>query len=119
MSALPKMATATPYPPQRNSPYMKVDNDNDDDGDDDNGDDDDDGHDDDIENGENGNDDPVYTSAKLTVQYMKVDNDNDDDDGYDYGKFRLSLKLDFDCNHDSVSAASMKSGLPERDLERI
>ena len=54
--------------------------------------------------------------------YMKVDNDNDGDDdgddGYDYGKFRLSLKLDFDCNHDSVSA-SMKSGLPERDLERI
>ena len=51
--------------------------------------------------------------------YMKVDNDNDGDYGYDYGKFRLSLKLDFDCNHDSVSAASMKSGLPERDLERI
>ena len=49
---------------------------------------------------------------------MKVDNDNDGDDGYDYGKFRLSLKLDFDCNHDYVSA-SMKSGLPERDLERI
>ena len=49
---------------------------------------------------------------------MKVDNENDGDDGYDYGKFRLSLKLDFDCNHDSVSA-SMKSGLPERDLERI
>ena len=45
MSALPKMATATPYPPQRNSPYMKVDNYNDgDDGDDD---DDDDGDDDD------------------------------------------------------------------------
>ena len=65
-----KMEMTTPYPPQRNSPYMKV------------------------------------------------DNDNDGDDGYDYGKFRLSLKLDFDCNHDSVSA-SMKSGLPERDLERI
>ena len=71
MSALPKMGTATLYPPRRNSPYMKV------------------------------------------------DNDNDGDYGYDYGKFRLSLKLDFDCNHDSVSAASMKSGLPERDLERI
>ena len=62
MSALPKMGTATLYPPRQNSPYMKV------------------------------------------------DNDNDGDDGDDYGKFRLSLKLDFDCNHDSVSA-SMKSGL--------
>ena len=49
---------------------------------------------------------------------MKVDNDDDGDDGYDYGKFIISSKLDFDCNHDSVSA-SMKSGLPERDLERI
>ena len=63
MSALPKMGTATPYPPRQNSPYMKVYNDNDDDDDDD----DDDGHDDDIENGENGNDDPVYVSAELTV----------------------------------------------------
>ena len=29
MSALPKMGTATPYPPRQNSPYMKVDNYND------------------------------------------------------------------------------------------
>ena len=35
MSALPKMGTATPYPPRQNSPYMKVDNDNVDDDDDD------------------------------------------------------------------------------------
>ena len=62
MSALPKMGTATLYPPRRNSPYMKVDNDND--GDDD---DDDDGDGDDIENGENGNDDPASVSAELTV----------------------------------------------------
>ena len=50
--------------------------------------------------------------------YVKVDNDDDGDNGYDYGKFIISSKLDFDCNHDSVSA-SMKSGLPERDLERF
>ena len=42
--------------------------------------------------------------------YVKVDNDDDGDNGYDYGKFIISSKLDFDCNHDSVSA-SMKSGL--------
>ena len=42
MSALPKMGTATLYPPQRNSPYMKVDNDNDGDDGYDDGDDDDD-----------------------------------------------------------------------------
>ena len=67
MSALPKMGTATPYPLRRNSPYMKVynDNDGDDNGDDvDDDDDDDDGYDDDIENG---NEDPVSASAELTV----------------------------------------------------
>ena len=71
MSALPKMGTATLYPPRQNSPYMKVDNYNDgddgDDEDDDDDDDDDDGYGDGIENGENGNDDPASVSAELTV----------------------------------------------------